>query len=190
MTEVEEATKAKKPKEREPQDWEDDKFPKIKDREVACAVLDQHHLAKMRAAAKRKVVEKEQAEDPAKMTRKWRLAVTLTALENTTSSNWRTFLAVSETGPKHEVYNNRLHGGFQYTRCYKVPKNAKKCFPAAEDVLNREVEYSYIEMKNNALSVDVWQVQENGFNQLVGSAHKTLYDIANSPVHQSMGIKA
>eukprot|EP00930_Biecheleria_cincta_P045619 TRINITY_DN31440_c0_g3_i1.p1 TRINITY_DN31440_c0_g3~~TRINITY_DN31440_c0_g3_i1.p1 ORF type:complete len:1149 (+),score=182.82 TRINITY_DN31440_c0_g3_i1:168-3614(+) len=184
------ATKTvKKPKEREPQDWEDHKFPKIKDRDVVSAIMDQQHLAKMRAAAKQKYQEKAQAQDPAKRVRTWRFAVTVVGLENSTSEPWYTFLAISETGPKHEVYYNRLHGGFQYSRSYRIEPGNKKNFGSAEDVLNKEVEYSYIELKNHALSVDVWQVQASGFNQLIGSAHKTLYDIANSPVHQTMTIK-
>ncbi|CAE7904858.1 unnamed protein product [Symbiodinium microadriaticum] len=99
MAAEESEAKKKKKKERDPLDWEDDKFPKMADRPVEQAQIDPSYLAKMRQEAKKQYIEA-LGPDPAKVQRTWKFHFGICALENVTQNEWEVFLAVSETGNK------------------------------------------------------------------------------------------
>lgn len=126
--------KKKKKKERDPMDWEDDKFPKMSEREVVPALVDQQKLQEMQQQAKKQYINS-LGPDPAKVQRTWKYHFGLCALENVTQHDWEVFIAVSETGSKFDQFKNRLHGTFQYTRGYKVRPNIRKKF--SSNVWNR-----------------------------------------------------
>eukprot|EP00439_Symbiodinium_sp_Y106_P064301 s209_g10.t1 len=94
-----------KKKERDPLDWEDDKFPKMADRPVEQAQIDPSYLAKMRQEAKKQYIEA-LGPDPAKVQRTWKFHFGICALENVTQNEWEVFVAVSETGNNPVFYRN------------------------------------------------------------------------------------
>ncbi|CAE7562305.1 unnamed protein product [Symbiodinium sp. CCMP2456] len=181
--------KKKKKKERDPLDWEDDKFPKMADRPVEQAQIDPSYLAKMRQEAKKQYIEA-RGLDPAKVQRTWKFHFGICALENVTQNEWEVFLAVSETGNKFDQFKNRLHGNFQYTKGYKVRGGTRKKFKRMEQVYSKEHNLSYRQMQNHFVTMDVWTVSKLQFNTLLGTAKRSFYDLANDNVYQYIGIKA
>jgi len=181
--------KKKKKKERDPLDWEDDKFPKMADRPVEQAQIDPSYLAKMRQEAKKQYIEA-LGPDPAKVQRTWKFHFGICALENVTQNEWEVFVAVSETGNKFDQFKNRLHGNFQYTKGYKVRGGTRKKFKRMEQVYSKEHNLSYKQMQNHFVTMDVWTVSKLQFNTLLGTAKRSFYDLANDNVYQYIGIKA
>lgn len=181
--------KKKKKKERDPMDWEDDKFPKMSEREVVPALVDQQKLQEMQQQAKKQYINS-LGPDPAKVQRTWKYHFGLCALENVTQHDWEVFIAVSETGSKFDQFKNRLHGTFQYTRGYKVRPNIRKKFKRMEQVYSKEHTFSYKQMQNHFVTMDLWSVSKFQFNNLLGTAKRSFYDLANDNVYQTIGIKA
>ncbi|CAJ1336873.1 unnamed protein product [Effrenium voratum] len=184
-----EKEKKKKKKVRDPLDWEDDKFPKMAERDVVEALIDQNVLAKMRQQAKKQYIEA-LGPDPAKVVRTWKYHFGLCALENVTQNEWEVFLAVSETGNKFDQFKNRLHGNFQYTKGYKVKPSTRKKFSRMEQVYSKEHSFSYKQMQNHFVTMDLWSVSKMQFNTLLGTAKRSFYDLANDNVYQTIGVKA
>eukprot|EP00913_Durusdinium_trenchii_P000005 g4.t2 len=168
-----EKKKKKKESERDPLDWEDDKFPKMAERGVVPALIDQEKLREMQQQAKKQYISS-LGPDPAKVQRTWKYHFGISALENVTQSEWE----VSETGNKFDQFKNRLHGTFQYTRGYKVKPNIRKKFKRLEQVYSKEHTFSYKQMQNHFVTMDLW------------SAKRSFYDLANDNVYQTVGIKA
>lgn len=185
----EDIEKKKKKKERDPLDWEDDKFPKMAERGVVPALIDQEKLREMQQQAKKQYISS-LGPDPAKVQRTWKYHFGISALENVTQSEWEVFIAVSETGNKFDQFKNRLHGTFQYTRGYKVKPNIRKKFKRLEQVYSKEHTFSYKQMQNHFVTMDLWSVSKLQFNNLLGTAKRSFYDLANDNVYQTVGIKA
>lgn len=177
----------KKAKERDPLDWEDAHFPPMAEREVVQAKLDPHVLEDMRDRAKAKMLER-MGQDPAEVDRKWNFHFAITGIENTTTSDWDVFVAATMASDK-QAKKNRLHGDYLYTKSYTVKAGSTKVLKSIEALYNMPLTLSYKELVRNEISMDVWLVCRNNFNQILGTATKSLYAMANESVFQSISIK-
>lgn len=182
------ALKAAKPAGRDPLDWEDDDFPKLGDRRAIQARVDAEKLGELRAQARKRYRE-QLGQDPATFDRQWKIKLGLTAIENTTGKDWNIFIACSIIRASALSDKRRLSGDFKYTSSYAVAHNTRKRLKRIEVLFTKKWVGSYRSMMANVLVMDLWLVSHSGFNQYVGSAVKSLYDIANDRVNQTLSIK-
>lgn len=182
-------TKVRRPKQRDPVDWDFDTFPKLADRPSMQATVDPAQLAKMRVQAKKKIKEAK-GEDPATLNREWQIKITLTGIENTTSSDWEVFLAVA-MGRKDKLNDpkTRLKANFNFSKSYIVKQSSKKQLKTIEVLIGKHWQGSYKKLQSMELMMDVWMVSKTNLNQILGTGRKSLYDLANESVFQSVKIQ-
>jgi len=181
--------KIKRPREMDPLDWDEDAFPKMADREAVQAKHDPMKLAEMRATAKKKMKEL-QGQDPATFERRWHVKIALLGIENTTNSDWNVFLAV-RMGSRRELDDtkHRLKADFSFTKSYLVEHNSKKQLQAMEVLFSTTWDGSYKKLSQTEVAMDLWLVSPSNFNQILGTARKSLYDMGNDSVFQTLMIK-
>lgn len=180
---------AREERQRDPLDWEEDSFPPMRARRVEQAKMDPAKLAQMRAHAKKRLKEA-MGEDPAMLNRRWKLHFSVTGIKNTTSHDWEVFMAVARSGEKDRGKNrNKLHAQFSFTRSYVVKAGQQKSFKRMEVVFDTTLECSYKGLMQGEVTIDVWLVSQSNFNQILGTARKSLYDMAKESVHQTMLVK-
>ncbi|CAK0810051.1 unnamed protein product [Prorocentrum cordatum] len=194
-----EKEKAKKKKKRQQEieriayPWDDHGFPSLEQRisapNIAEAQMDPKQLASMRAAQQKKV-KAAMGTDPAELKRRWTIQVSIAGIENNTNDDWEAFCAFSQAdGREDRSKKNRLHNRFKFTKSYAVPAGSTRRFKKLEQVENKKWDGSYIGLKRQEIIIDLWLSSATNFNQLLGTARKTLYDIANDEVVQNFFVK-
>jgi len=174
----------------DPNDWEEDMFPSLEERlhpdNIQKTQMDAASFADISNKVKQKMREA-RGQDPATLTRRWKFCLSITAIENTTNSPWECFIAVimNNTGDT----KNNFRRKFCFTKSYVVPPQAKKVFKEMEAIFNKEIDFSYKDLQRKEVLMDVWIVSHSGFNKLLGTARRQLYDMADSNVYQAAVIK-
>lgn len=181
-------SKAKKEKVRDPQAWEDDEFPTMEQREIVEAQFNPEELRKMRDNTRRKLMASKGV-DPATLTRRWDISLAVTGIENASAFDWEVFLAVTMGTSSDNRGRKKLHQRFVYTRSYVVPKNQKKQFKSIELVFSKKWDGSYKDLVQQEIFIDVWLVSKTSFNQILGTAQKSLYNMGCESVYQTMMIR-
>lgn len=184
--------KAKKLRPPDPLDWDDATFPALPERMEAAvqAELDPERIARMRDDAKKRIAAWKGGKDPATLDRKWNIKLTLGGIENTSATEWEVFVAARvATANELDDKMSRRDAEFAYTKSYKVKPNSKKTFKSMEMVFSKQWDGSYKKLEKTLVEMEVWMVQHTNFNLIIGKARKSLLDMGNESVFQTMFIK-
>eukprot|EP00929_Paragymnodinium_shiwhaense_P100192 TRINITY_DN6233_c0_g1_i1.p1 TRINITY_DN6233_c0_g1~~TRINITY_DN6233_c0_g1_i1.p1 ORF type:complete len:1181 (-),score=328.05 TRINITY_DN6233_c0_g1_i1:96-3638(-) len=173
----------------DPADWDLHGFPKMEDREIVQAKVDPERKAEMHEEAMKKI-EANKGEDPATFKRKWKLNFSIMGMENFTASALEVFLAISQvpTADRASKSQKRIKSKFNFTKSYRIGAMSRKRFRAEELVYAKSFEASYEEITHKEIVMDMWSVSTDNFNILLGTAYKTLYDLGNCSIYQTIPV--
>eukprot|EP00928_Gymnodinium_smaydae_P038522 TRINITY_DN26558_c0_g1_i1.p1 TRINITY_DN26558_c0_g1~~TRINITY_DN26558_c0_g1_i1.p1 ORF type:complete len:1124 (+),score=277.79 TRINITY_DN26558_c0_g1_i1:139-3510(+) len=170
-------------------DWEVHHLPAISERDVVQIKIDREKVMELRKQALQKI-EAGQRPDPAEFNRKWRLNFAVTGIESWLDETIDVFLSISlgAVGDKVETQLKKIKTEYVFTKKYRVTSEEPTMFESEEQIYNKPLEFSYKQLQDQYVMMDVWSVSSFNFNQLVGSAQVTFYDLAIENLHQAIPI--